>query len=604
MAVIAPDQQELFDRSFYSRDSVREAAQLAVSSYADGISPPAGWVDIIGELSFPDGNANPSVASSSTGGMFGNFYVHNGSAARVLQKGDTAVLAFRGTDDVTADTVDYYLRWDKYYNDLKPLIDAFDAYVLRNADRITKTLVVGHSLGGTSVDGYMKTHNGPNIHGYTFNSPTAGKNTDPRLFHAGFKNDFVYKIVGDPAAANSLRNVSLVVDGPLISSAHANSFFMNTPPHSQRTPIDQIVESALYESIRPNDAVAVLYTQSPVIIDEKIKAFLTSSSEDSRFVIGTASKDDVIGSRMASKVDLGLGDDLYNSLADNDTIMAGGGHDTITGGLGANSIAGGEGNDDINASAGQDTVVGGMGNDHILGGEGNDSLHGGKGDDDVEGGQGADTLHGDDDNDVVRGGKGFDLIYGDAGADQLFGDLGDDRIFGGSENDVIKGAEGNDQLTGGPGNDLVFGGIGNDSLAGGLGSDTLYCGPGVDNLNGGEGNDLFVFNPDMFPGFAFDDMKTINAFESGKDRIDLSAWSGLPVIFVMVGQILTEEQMSIMQGPHIYIASGAANQEIAGMYLSDQVSVVNICPVSSLDFVSTNLIGVMGGLLSPSDVIF
>ena len=49
-------------------------------------------------------------------------------------------------------------------------------------------------------------------------------------------------------------------------------------------------------------------------------------------------------------------------------VLAGNGHDSVTGGLGADNIAGGNGKDDLLGGAANDVIDGGTGKDHIVGG--------------------------------------------------------------------------------------------------------------------------------------------------------------------------------------------------------------------------------------------
>lgn len=103
----------------------------------------------------------------------------------------------------------------------------------------------------------------------------------------------------------------------------------------------------------------------------------------------------------------------------------------------------------------------------------------------------------------------------------LRGGFGTDQLFGGDGHDTLDGGGDNDRLSGGNGDDLLQGGNGFDDLVGGSGRDTLIGGGNADRMTGGEGNDLFrwLALSDSAPG----DRDTVLDFESGFDRLDLSA---------------------------------------------------------------------------------
>jgi Ca2+-binding RTX toxin-like protein len=211
--------------------------------------------------------------------------------------------------------------------------------------------------------------------------------------------------------------------------------------------------------------------------------------------------------------------------------------ENLTGGSGADKLTG----DDF-----ANVLDGGAGHDFLYGKAGDDILHGGAGNDVLDGGLGRDTgdwsdittaIVGNEATGVVNTGDGFvdtvssievwklgsgsdtlvtqgaSTVYAGAGADTLsdsgaqantfYGEAGDDRIDGMGGNDFISGGDGNDRLLGGSGNDILIGGA------------------GADTMDGGAGKDVFQF-------LAMSDLpigkyETINAFESGIDKLDFSA---------------------------------------------------------------------------------
>ncbi|HEV2748124.1 MAG TPA: hypothetical protein VGW34_12605 [Allosphingosinicella sp.] len=281
-------------------------------------------------------------------------------------------------------------------------------------------------------------------------------------------------------------------------------------------------------------------------------------------------------------------EDVYaNGGRGNDWIFGGSGDDMLVGGAGDDRLYGGDGRDTLIGGAGDDRLRGGDGRDTLIGGTGNDRIRGGddadtvvhnvstggadrvnlgsgldrvlvRGDEDVtqvrltltgnEVGDGEARESGDrdnqdgglavrlqaedeageptgpvsrfDDEGIVFDGRAdgitfeveeltngvsrgeFDLVVlGTAGDNDLNYTGTDDSIY-------LNGGRGDDRLRSGSGEDFLFGSAGNDRLNGGRGDDTLH---------GGNGEDRFVFT--RRPG---DD--TILDFESGTDRIDLSAF--------------------------------------------------------------------------------
>jgi serralysin len=172
-----------------------------------------------------------------------------------------------------------------------------------------------------------------------------------------------------------------------------------------------------------------------------------------------------------------------------ENLVAGGGHDTVTGNAVSNLIVAANGNDSLDGMGGNDTLYGGAGNDTLLGGAGDDLLGAGLGNDSLEGGAGQDAVFTAAGNDTAHGGEGNDTLGGAAGDDSLLGDAGNDELWGATGNDTAHGGEGNDTLGGAAGDDSLLGDAGNDELWGAIGNDTAWGGAGADTLGGSVGND-------------------------------------------------------------------------------------------------------------------
>ncbi|MEM6913384.1 MAG: calcium-binding protein [Pseudomonadota bacterium] len=232
-----------------------------------------------------------------------------------------------------------------------------------------------------------------------------------------------------------------------------------------------------------------------------------------------------------------------------DTIIGGGGNDTMKGGYGddlfieASSVQGNRnGNDDIDGGAGFDTVdysdatIRGPGNkpgvmanlsdgdievstdrsadeisvlvdgvtytiddDQPGGQEVNmtETVEGGTVEIQDNGAETVDTLTSiekiigsDSRQDVMVGSDGADVFAGGGRGDLLIGEGGDD---------TLKGEEGNDVLIGGADNDKLIGDQGDDSMLGGDGDDKAIAGIGNDTFHGGDGSDTYVVGGTVTP---------------------------------------------------------------------------------------------------------
>jgi len=83
---------------------------------------------------------------------------------------------------------------------------------------------------------------------------------------------------------------------------------------------------------------------------------------------------------------------MSGAAADANSLVGGGGADTITGGSAADNLSGSGGADSITGAGGADTLTGGNGADTISGGAGADTIDGGANSDSLTGGAGADDF--------------------------------------------------------------------------------------------------------------------------------------------------------------------------------------------------------------------
>ncbi len=255
----------------------------------------------------------------------------------------------------------------------------------------------------------------------------------------------------------------------------------------------------------------------------------------------------------------------------NDTIISGGGDDTISVHLGSNLVDAG-GSDDIvsylvtaanrlEGGDGSDTLVVGNLNHLVLdfdvsgatATDGFGSVLTGFERFEIYGGAYTDTAVLGGGADAFFGRHGADACYGGAGDDRLDGEQDRDQLYGGDDADWLTGGAAADMLDGGTGNDRLFGGRDADTLSGGEGRDTLFGGTGVDLLSGGGDADMFRFNtlPEA-------DVDSIADFASGIDRLvfrqDILA--GSPDIGQMTAADLAFGTVTAALGQFLYVVAG------------------------------------------------
>lgn len=174
------------------------------------------------------------------------------------------------------------------------------------------------------------------------------------------------------------------------------------------------------------------------------------------------------------------GNNLVFAGLGTDTVVLGGGNDTVLGDHGRALVSGGAftlieatdpnagGDDQISSGAGDDRVIGGTGSDTINAGADNDVVFGDHGRFDfslpananfvaiftgrLDGGA-ADTVFAGSGDDIVLGQQGDDLLFGQEGQDDLIG--GHNVADGVDELDAV--ASQNDRIDGGAGDDVIAG---------------------------------------------------------------------------------------------------------------------------------------------------
>jgi Ca2+-binding RTX toxin-like protein len=146
------------------------------------------------------------------------------------------------------------------------------------------------------------------------------------------------------------------------------------------------------------------------------------------------------------------------------------------------------------------------------------------------------------------------------GVENLIGSFLDDQIRGRGNGNLLEGLNGDDILVGRAGNDTCFGGDGRDDLSGGTQDDLLNGGRGSDFLSGGQGADIFAID-------LISDWDTIRDFDSGIDKIDVSAYGFASGADVLALAAARGSSVIITLNPDSTIE--LANTSLAGIAAAD-----------------------------------
>ena len=513
-------------------------------------------------------------------GFAKGIYTNQNAAAMFGVRGDTVVVAFRGTNDGRHSSAfwasespdqDHWAGFDArgaHYDLLQPFVVALNDYLDANPS-IKKVVVTGHSLGASMVTPFMNAHEdraGRTYEAVTFASPGYNDldlNGDPRIANFWVDGDSIEiaatlsRVKGDDNQWDLNGSHGSLSGGDL----HAMDLYANLALRTAAVGFDArdlagAIAGSNYEyvEIAISHGPALSFLDDPYVYNsgDEHEVYYTFQEPAVRF--------DIDMDALASTIGIG--------------------------GAGGDRIDAGAGDDILHGAMGDDTLLGGIGEDHLYGGPGDDFLDGGPAADSLVGGDGSDFYYVDDAGDSVTetnanpatGGIDQVVSYLAAytlgahiesgrilatGAANLTGNALDNLLYAGAGNNVLDGTGGNDtlsylygassgvsvslavagaQATGGSGSDTLTGiehlvgsthadtlsgdglanrlegGNGNDTLAGGAGNDTLLGGLGNDSLAGGLGADSFRF--DTLPNAA-SNRDTIGDFNVVDDSIEL-----------------------------------------------------------------------------------
>lgn len=295
----------------------------------------------------------PLPITSTNAIVYSKGYFTNANAATFVARcGDTAIISFRGTNDLSADPADW-ANMQGHYALLDAFINVFDSYVNNAANGINKVYVTGHSMGGALAINYMSLHAGARYESIVFAAPPFTEK--PVLGVIPNRREF----------ASDSRLTQIEISGDPVPMSHEIGISQPRPGHV-------IVFSGDATMDRPdNISVPILPDYQAREANHKLGYYqqiiknLDAVGWDK--IINSAGSQNVLigGAQNGSTYTAIQGNDiLIESNADkfhNHTILYGGmGNDALTGKNGNDVLYGGTGNDIFRfayADGGQDTIV-------------------------------------------------------------------------------------------------------------------------------------------------------------------------------------------------------------------------------------------------------
>ena len=389
------------------------------------------------------------------GGLFRNNYVSDdgteteytaaGAIALTTLKenetGNTLYLTFRGTDvdgplaDGEAGTA---VGLERYYGQLRELIDQIYDYVSNPENDVTEVVVSGHSLGGAIAD-IFALYDGSrfaDIDGVKLSViALASSGVDPQLLTRmpGYDESLVKTGQG---GSISLKTPDWYFQYDQAEDIVRNPDQYDAQRHMDEDPTQAVITAGsvatLIDHVHFEDNR--LTFETPVIDQYEVSkdletTFLVNHYSDFYELIGTE----------FSKAWPVVGDTAFERF-----VALFGKSDAVEDTPGNNNVNGWgvSPDNDVNysGSALDQFVLGFSGTDNITTGSGNDFISGGAGEDKLKGGDGSDHLLGD-----IKGKAGEDRLMGGSGDDTLDADRGDDRLSGDADADLFRISRNNDR---------------------------------------------------------------------------------------------------------------------------------------------------------------
>lgn len=427
-------------------------------------------------------------------------------------------VSWAGTNDLL-DIADYFhLNNGSMAPHMEPLLNVVKAFAEENGLSGQDVIVTGYSLGGgmTNVmakyrevlaDGFFKDSD------YIAHaSPLIYDNPDV-IFNFGFKNDAVFRIVGDAetfqdaveqmkpgmvnpdvnyaSAANNVILYTGAYSSPLWKQDGYSMSILNTPQGwaahrggAVSDAVDRIINSNYYDLTSRDSRVIVDHLNGL----KRLFTWVQDKSGDNKavFILGNERNNLLKSGKTGDYIDAGGGRDKIQPGEGTDVIHGGNGVDKVIlqgtssdysayrlsdGTLFMQSLANNGlkqmtsvekisfDNEIFTRLRPYDVTEDGLKSNRYLIKSRNQTV---KYKSHVEGTDGNDELSGN----AVFGRDGDDVLM----ANKNVGSL----LHGGRGDDVLIGAKGSDKLYGAEGNDLLYGGSGHDQMYGGIGDDIFF----------------------------------------------------------------------------------------------------------------------------------
>ena len=325
----------LLDNFDVNLSEVNLLAQASQAAFIGG-AVPRGWTVV-----------TPAELGVAPAFWDGSYFTNDGASAIVLERGNTFIVAFRGTDGANDVSEFPELANGTYINNFQPLLSP-----LADTHNGARFFFTGASLGGGAAN-QMADVAGSQYGGdfadakfVAFASPNI--TTASGILNIGAENDPVFKLLDNYAYSSSALNNLVLATPEYLSGNYDGRHPFNLSAHGGSAGFEALglLEKSVYaDDMSQNSTIILADAPGQVIKD------VTPGLEDrGAFYLGSASSDIIRG---------GNGSDHIEGFAGNDRLFGGKGNDFLDGGTGNDFLKGGPGADTFkfDANFGHDRIA-------------------------------------------------------------------------------------------------------------------------------------------------------------------------------------------------------------------------------------------------------